>query len=208
MKKNFELLVLILFTSLGVFSQTNDLSKKVDIQYSHAVETQANIGLTGCTFDINGGQDYKNLWGVGINEWHGIHFKPHFTLSAGLGVFVSKAYRDNEGLAHVDGHDAGPYNDCAAVDFSLGLNFKYIVLNRTWSPLLMVDFRALSATLVTETGKNLAERNSYCLFVPMRMLNFSVGAQYRFGDRQSVYAALGYEIVWSQLNLTVGVRIR
>lgn len=200
MKRIFALVVSILFVSYGLYSQTNELKKKVNVQYSHTIEAQMDFGLKGCTFDINGGQDYKNLWGIGLNEWHGIHFKPHFTLSGGFGVFVSKAYRDDENMVHL--------GDCAAVDFSLGLNLKYIVLNRTWSPLLMVDFRALSATMVTETGKNRTERNSYCLFVPMRMLNLSAGAQYRFGERQSVYAAIGYEIVWSQLNLTVGVRIR
>ena len=210
MKRTIIFAVLVL-GCMALYAQTSEKSSPRRILYHHAVEVTGGYSLLDGYSDVFQGPSgnylasFRNLWGVGIHELHGVQFNPHFSLAVVVGADFRGGYPDAEDYHSNHPGFAEPYPGIYILDFSLGLNFKYTILkNHSWSPYLAAEFCPVSASfsgLVHPTYKSshLDRRGS---------LNLGVGAQYRFGDRQSVYAALGYEIVWSQLNLTVGVRIR
>ncbi len=210
MKKIFNTIgIIILMASLN--AQSLDVGQKRKMQYYHSIEINGGYSLLDGydEFIKYDNKDimapFNKIWSVGIRELQGIQFNPHLSLALELGLDFRKGYADGPNFRRIYPWIAVPYPNIYFLDFSLGLNLKYTVLkNYRWSPLLMMDFSPLGISARGLQSSFHEDRDwSY------RMgWNISAGVQYRFRDRQSVYAALGYEVVWSQLNLTIGVRLR
>ncbi|MCR4858038.1 MAG: hypothetical protein K5890_07565 [Bacteroidales bacterium] len=209
MRRIFYLVVIIVLFNNNIIAQADTKSNKDKIQYLHSVEAKidCNIKPNGYMYEMFKNRRYSvqvrfnQCLGVGLHELHGVQFNPHLSLSAVIGVDFLKLY---------------PYNDntlspltCPkmyVMDFLLGLNFKYTILKQyKWSPLLVVEACPISAELYRFVYPTRICRDDW---QRSGLYSFSMGAQCRFKDRQSVYAALGYEAVWSQLFLTIGVRLR
>lgn len=209
MKKILILVAIIALFNNNIIAQANTESHKDKIQYVHSIEAKigCNIKSNGYMYEMFKHRRYSvqarfnHCIGVGLHELHGVQFNPHLSLSAVIGVDFLKLYPYNNNTL-----SPGTNPKMNVMDFLLGLNFKYTILKQyNWSPFLMVEACPISAELYrfvypTNICRNDWQRSGF--------YSFSMGAQYRYKDRQSVYAALGYEAVWSQLFLTIGVRLR
>ena len=210
MKKIFSLLAVTLVFANLIIAQTDTKQHKNTIQYLHAMEVNAGYTLIENGYDLydifrhrkySVEVPFKQCWGVGVHELHGIQFNPHFSLSAVIGVDFLKLCTDKEEVSLIP----ELYPKTYVLDFMLGINFKYTILKKyNWSPFLELEVCPISAELY---GFKYPDHH-YHNWQRGGLYSFSMGAQYRFKDHQSVYAALGYEAVWSQLFLSVGVRLR
>ena len=204
--KKIALSLCILLITLSLSAQTRDESNQSKIQYYHGVEIQAGYGVMGYSV-VNDNQRilFKNLWGVGVHELHGIQFNPHLSLAVELGMDFHKSYFDDRMSGH-SGYAASS-SDLYLLNFPLGLNFKYTILKRyNWSPFLMVS--CLPARLQVRGFQDSNEGKTHStVLLNAGSVCFSAGAQYRFNERQSIYAAIGYETAYSQITLTIGTRL-
>lgn len=210
MKKYFSLIVIITISVNIAISQTDTKQYKNTIQYLHAIEVKAGYTLIENGYDLYDifrhrkysiVVPFKQCWGVGVHELHGIYFNPHFSLSVVIGMDFLKLYADREQASLFP----EPYPKKYVLDFLLGLDFKYTLLKKyNWSPFLELEVCPVSAELYGLKHPDHAYQN----WQRGGLCSLSMGALYRFNDRQSIYAALGYEAVWSQLFLKVGVRLR
>lgn len=187
--------------------------RKNKVQYLHAVETKAGYGILVDDYgffirETNGTSSlavFKQWWGVGIHELHGIQFNPHLALSGVIGLDFLKMYPDEQEFQANNPSFPLPYPDLYVMNFTLGLNFKYTILKKyKWSPFLTLEVCPIGAELTGLKHPTFYYRDWF----RRGSASFSIGAQYRFKDRQNVYAALGYELAFSQLFLSVGVRLR
>ncbi|MBO4504109.1 MAG: hypothetical protein J5730_04800 [Bacteroidales bacterium] len=202
------------FAAHLLFAQTESKPHKNKLQYLHALEARAGYNIIdshSMFIDHNHTlAPFNHCWSVGLHEIHGMQFNPHISLSAVIGVNFHKMYPDKKAYLSDQEvfHDSDlsyswPYPNLYVLDFELGLNFKYIILKkRKWSPYLTLEVCPISAELIRLQG------STYRDWYRRGSASFIAGAQYSFKDRQSVYAALGYELAFSQLFLSVGVRLR
>ena len=194
-------------------AQTETKTHKNKIQYLHAVEAKAGYNIFVDNYgmlirftpeEITVGE-FHNCWSVGLHELHGIQFNPHLSLAAVVGMDFLKMYPHEEAFQTCNPTYPQPYPELCILKFNLGLNFKYTILkNYRWSPFLAVEVCPISAELHRQVPHD---------FYSLTWLrswsgSFAAGAQFRFKERQSVYVSAGYELPFSQLFLSVGVRLR
>lgn len=213
MKKIFSLLVVTLFFANLITAQTEPKTHKNKIQYLHAVEAHIgynifvdNYGLliyASPEVFIDG--EFHHCWSLGLHELHGIQFNPHLSLAAVLGMDFLKMYPHKENFQISNPTYPQPYPELYILKFNLGLNFKYTILkNYKWSPFLAVEVCPISAAM-----RGLIPHDVYSVRWQREWSgSFAAGAHFRFKDRQSVYVSTGYELPYSQLFLSVGVRLR
>lgn len=213
MKKIFLIIAILVASTSFIIAQTEPQTHKNKIQYLHAVEAQAgynifvdNYGLliyaTPKEFTYG---EFHHCWSVGLHELHGVQFNPHLSLAAVLGMNFLKMYPNKEAYQSNNPTFPQPYPELYILKFNLGLNFKYTILkNYKWSPFLAVEICPIGVEL-QGIKPNVRYAN---LWQRSWEGSIAAGAHYRFKDRQSVYVSMGYELPFSQLFLSVGVRLR
>jgi len=202
MKKIIVTTSILLISWVVSAQQDVSYSKQKKIQYYHAIETDAIFGLNEMgIYPFLG--NYQS-WGASVRELHGIRFNPHLILSAEIG---SDFYYFS---------DLNHKQDCPdmfRMTFMLGVNFKYIMLKKSkWSPFLMLDCMPLGIGMIGEKQpiRKWNSEEKYNRFdFSVGEIGVFLGANYNFGELQSVSMALGYVYGFSsELRLRVGIRIR